>query len=87
MRKLGLQGGSVGKEPACNEREAGSFPGSEDSLEKGMAIDFSILSWRIPWTEEPGRLPTIGSQRAGHDWATYHVCTKEKSNRAEAYKK
>ena len=46
-----------------------------------MDIDSSILSWRIPWTEEPGRLTTIGSQRAGHDWATYHACTKDKSNR------
>ena len=66
MRKLGLQGGSVGKEPACNEREAGSFPGSEDSLEKGMAIDFSILSWRIPWTEKPHRLQSMGSPKVGH---------------------
>ena len=36
-------------------------------LEKGMVTHSSILVWRIPWTEEPGRLQTIGSQRVGHD--------------------
>ena len=33
-----------------------------------MATYFSVLAWRIPWTEEPGRLRSIGSQRVGHDW-------------------
>ena len=42
----------------------------EDPLEKGMATYSSILAWRIPWTEEPGRLQSTGSQRAGHEWAT-----------------
>ena len=42
----------------------------EDSLEKGMAIHSHILAWRIPWTEELGGLQLMGSQRAGHDWAT-----------------
>ena len=42
----------------------------EESLEKGMATHSSILAWRIPWTEEPGRLQSIGSQRVGHDWVT-----------------
>ena len=40
----------------------------EDPLEEGMAMHSSILAWRIPWTEEPGRLQSIGSQRVGHDW-------------------
>ena len=44
--------------------------GREDPLEKEMAIHFSILAWRIPWTEEPGGLQSTGSQRVGHDWAT-----------------
>ena len=35
-----------------------------------MAIHSSILAWRIPWTEEPGRLQSMGSQRVGHDWET-----------------
>ena len=41
--------------------------GGEDPLEEGMATYSSILAWRIPWTEEPGRLQSIGSQRVGHD--------------------
>ena len=39
----------------------------EDLLEKGMATHSSILAWRIPWTEEPGGLQSMGSQRVGHD--------------------
>ena len=39
----------------------------EDPLEKGMATHSSILAWEIPWTEEPGGLQSIGSQRVGHD--------------------
>ena len=41
--------------------------GQEDPLEKGMATHSSILAWRIPWTEEPSRLQSKGSQRVGHD--------------------
>ena len=41
--------------------------GLEYPLEKEMAIHSSILAWRIPWTEEPGRLQSTGSQRVGHD--------------------
>ena len=44
--------------------------GWEDPLEKEMAIHSSTLAWKIPWTEEPGRLQSLGSQRGGHDWAT-----------------
>ena len=58
--------GSVVKNlPAMQETQVLSL-GQEDSLEKGMAIHSSI-AWRIPWTEEPGRLQAIGSQRVGHD--------------------
>ena len=39
----------------------------EDLLEKEMAIHSSIIAWKIPWTEEPGRLQSMGSQRVGHD--------------------
>ena len=46
--------------------------GLEDALEEGMATHSSILAWRIPWTEEPGRLQSMGSQRAGHNRATKH---------------
>ena len=41
--------------------------GQEDPLEKEMATHSSILVWRIPWKEEPGRLQSMGSQRVGHD--------------------
>ena len=44
--------------------------GQKDPLEKEMSMHSSILAWRVPWTEEPGRLPSTGSQRFGHDWAT-----------------
>ena len=44
--------------------------GCKDSLEKEMATHPSIFAWRIPWTEEPGGLQSMGSQRVGHDWMT-----------------
>ena len=44
--------------------------GREDPLEKEMVTHSSILAWRIPWTEKPGRLQSTGSQRVWHDWAT-----------------
>ena len=43
--------------------------GGEDPLAEEMAIHSSILAWKIPWTEEPGRLQSMGSQRVRHDWA------------------
>ena len=44
--------------------------GQEDPLEKSMAAHSSILAWRIPWTEEPGRLQSMGLQRVRYDWVT-----------------
>ena len=55
--------------PAVQEIQVPSL-GWEDPLEKGMAAHCSILAWMIVWTEEPGRLQSMGLQRAGHDWAT-----------------
>ena len=52
--------------PAIQETRVRSL-GREVPLEKDMATYSSILAWRIPWTEEPGRLQSIGSQRVGHD--------------------
>ena len=52
--------------PAMLETCAQSL-GQEDPLEKEMATHSSILAWRIPWTEEPGRLQTMVLQRIGHD--------------------
>ena len=64
---IGLPGGSDGKESAYNSGDPGSVPGQEDSLEKGMATQSHILAWRIPWTEEPGRLLSMRLQRVGHN--------------------
>ena len=52
--------------PAMRETWVQSL-GWEDPLEKEMATHSSILAWRIPWTEEPGKLQSIGSQRVRHD--------------------
>ena len=52
---------------AGDVRDAGSTPGSRRPLEEGMAAHSSALAWRTPWTEEPGRLQSIGSHRVGHD--------------------
>ena len=68
--KQGFTGGVSGKEPACQSRDVrgvGLIPGWEDPLEKGMAIPSSILAWRILWTQEPGGLQSMRSQRAGHN--------------------
>ena len=70
----GFPAGLSGKEPTCN---AGDFQktqaqslGWEEPLAEEMATHSSILTWRIPWTEEPGRLQSMGSQRVRHNWAT-----------------
>ena len=55
--------------PAMQERWVQSL-GWDDPLEEEMATYSSIPAWRIPWTEEPGRLQCMGSQRVGHDWET-----------------
>ena len=52
--------------PAMRETRVQSL-GREDPLEKEMAPHSSTLAWKIPWTEEPGRLQSMGSQRVGHD--------------------
>ena len=55
----------VKNRPAMQETRVRS-PSREDPLEEGMATHSSILAWEIPWTEEPGRLHSMGSQRVGH---------------------
>ena len=56
--------------PAIQETDVWCL-GWENPLEKGMATHSGILAWRIPWTEEPGRLQSIQSQRVRHDWAAF----------------
>ena len=66
---MGFPGGSVVKNPPAmqelQETKVGSL-GWEDPLEEGMATHSSILAWRIPWTEEPGRLQSRGLEKVRH---------------------
>ena len=57
----------VKKNPPSMQETCVQSLGWEDPLEKGMATHSRILVWGIPWTEEPGRLQSMGSQRVGHD--------------------
>ena len=60
----------MAKNPPANAedvRRLGSIPGLENPLEEGMVTHPSILAWRIAWTEEPGGIQSMGSQRVGHD--------------------
>ena len=70
--------GLVAKNPPANARDIkhGFDPWVQKiPLEEGMATHSSILAWKIPWTEEPGGLQCIGSQRVRHDWVTWHAAT------------
>ena len=60
-------GGSDGKVSACDAGDPVRSIGWEDPLKKEMATHSSTLACKIPWTEEPGRLQSMGSQRVGHD--------------------
>ena len=64
-----LMAQTIKRLPAMRETQAWSL-GWEDPLEKEMAINSRTIPWKIPWTEEPGRLQSMGSQRVGHDWVT-----------------
>ena len=69
---LAFCSGSAIKESSCNAGatgDTGTISGREDPLEEGMATHSSIPAWRIPRTEEPGRLQSTGLQRVGHDWS------------------
>ena len=63
----GFPGGTRGKEPAYQSETQVQYLGLEDHLEEGMATHSSALARRIPWTEEPGGLQSMESQRVGHD--------------------
>ena len=66
----GFPGGASGKEYACQCRRQETWVRSldwENPLKEGMATHSSILTWRIPWIEEPGGIQSTGSQRLGHD--------------------
>ena len=60
----------MGKNPPSSAKTSIGSLGQEDSLEEEMATHASILAWKIPWTEESGKLQPIGFQRVRHDLAT-----------------
>ena len=68
---MGFPGGTSGKEPVCQRRRHKrhwfDWWGREDPLEEVMATHSSVLAWKIPWTEKPGGLQSMGSHRVGHD--------------------
>ena len=63
----GSPGDSDGKESACIEADLVQSLCWEDALEKEVATHSSILAWRIPWTEQPGGLQSMGLQKTGHN--------------------
>ena len=65
IKKTSLVAQTVKRLPTMPETQIQPL-GLEDLLEKEMAIHSSILAWKIPWTKEPGRLQSMGSQRVGH---------------------
>ena len=67
----GCPGGSDSKESTCQAGEPGVIPGLGSSPVEAMATHSSILAWRIPRTEEPGGLQSMGLQSLGHDWETF----------------
>ena len=73
----GFTGGSDNKKSTCNAGDLVLTMGQEDPLEKGMATHSIILAWEIPWTEEPGKLQSMGFQRVRYDWATHTLGCKE----------
>ena len=62
-----------GKNPSADTGDVGLITGLEDHLEKEMATHSSILAWEISWTEEPGALQSMASQRVRHDLLTKHA--------------
>ena len=67
MAQLEMNVPTVIQETACNAGDSGLIPGSGGSPGEGNATHSSTLAWEIPWTEEPGELQSMGSQRIGHD--------------------
>ena len=82
----GFPNDSAVKESTCNPGDTGvQSLGQQDPLEEGMATHSGILVWRFPWTEEPGKLQFIGSQRVGHDWVIEHAsihCERKPSTKS-----
>ena len=75
----GFPGGSVVKNPLANATQSVQSVVQKDPLEKEMATHSSILAWKIPWTEEPGGLQSMESQRVRHNSGTEHASTRKLS--------
>ena len=69
MNGMGFLGGLAAKKPPAKAGDTSLSPGLKRA-EKQMATNYSILAWKIPWTEEPGNLQPMESQRVGHDLVT-----------------
>ena len=79
LREKGFPDSSDGKESICNAGERGSIPGLGRSPgERNGDLLLGILAWKILWTEEPGRLQSMGSQRVGQNWVTNTSTFKRK---------
>ena len=85
---MGFPGGSVVKNPFAGqemqETQVQSL-GWEDPPEEKMATQSTVLAWRIPWTEEPGGLQSMGLQRAVYDWVTEHQLFYRNTTRLANY--
>ena len=79
MASLATQTG--GEESACNAGDSGLIPGSGRSLEKGMATHSSVLAWRIPRTEEPGGLQSMGHRESDMTEQLTHTHTHTHTQR------
>ena len=79
LNLLGFSGGSGSKNPTAMRETWIRSLGYEDALEKGTAIYSSILVWRNPWAEDPGRLQSMKSQRVRHttEQLTLHIAVKK----------
>ena len=74
---VGFPDGTSGGEPACSARDVGSVPGLGRPLEEGRATHSSILAWRIPWTEEPRGLQSMGSESDATEHTHTHTQTED----------
>ena len=70
---IGFPGGAIGKEPPCQCRRRKRPRVGKILWRKAWQPTPAFYPWRIPWTEEPGGLQSMGSQRVGHDWATKYT--------------
>ena len=73
----GFPSGSVSKEYSCNSGDLDSVLGLEGLLEKGTATHSSMLVWRMPWTEGPGRLQFMVPERVAHPWINFHFTSSK----------